>query len=151
MDIQETLRIFIFPALVAVIVALVPRFVRTPGEKRHDIRDEVKDLWTRLDTQDAKIAERDTRIEAQAQRIAQLGKSIEERDIKLEAQGKQLEEQLRRIAELEQNKEQVAFYKQRLTTVSLENDELRRKLAKYDDLEREVKQLRRRVAELEKH
>lgn len=105
-------------------------------EVKDSWREETRDLWLRLDEQDKKITERNSSIEAQSVRIAELGRSISDRDVK--------------IKELEQGIKELEYYKQRFTAVSLENDDLRRKVQENEELKRKVASLEKQVFELQR-
>lgn len=107
-DINDAIKLLVFPVLVAVLISVIPRFVKTPGERRKDVRDELKDVWNRLDS-------RDEEVDELRQRLRDREKESIERDS--------------RIKELEHHVKELDYYKQRFSAVSLENDDLRRRVA----------------------
>ena len=140
----------IFPTVSAVTIALLgilgnylinrPKTDVERSKERREVKDdwreETKDLWGRLELQDAKleaqskkIAERDDRIETQSKRISELGNALGERDTK--------------IALLEASVKELIDYKAKYQDAMFINNDLRHQLRDYE-------QLRARVAELER-
>lgn len=126
-ELNETLRLLIFPLVIGICLAVIPRFVKTPGERRKDVREELKEVWARLDTRDDEVEE--------------LREKLRKRDEESAIRDTQIQDLQKHVKELEE-------YKVKYANAMLENEVLKKELRDYDALKRKVARLEQELHDL---